>query len=115
MTLLEQSFQGGLAIWRSDTREIYVLRRDGNTWTRHADTWSPDEKMAREVDALGGEPASAVHVGDDAILDVEGAQKAGLRAVQVVGRGPEAGGARADRTITCLGELPAAIASLEAA
>ena len=64
---------------------------------------------------VGGEPASAVHVGDDAILDVEGAQKAGLRAVQVVGRGPEAGGARADRTITCLGELPAAIASLEAA
>ena len=43
VTLLEQSFQGGLAIWRSDTREIYVLRRDGNTWSTHADTWRPDD------------------------------------------------------------------------
>jgi len=49
VTLLEQSFQGGLAIWRSDTREIYVLRRDGNTWTRHADTWSPDEKIGADL------------------------------------------------------------------
>jgi hypothetical protein len=32
VTLLEQSFQGGLAIWRSDTREIYVLRREGNSF-----------------------------------------------------------------------------------
>ena len=41
VTLLEQSFQGGLAIWRSDTRQIYVLRRDGNTWSAHSDTWQP--------------------------------------------------------------------------
>ena len=49
VTLLEQSFQGGLAIWRSDTREIYVLRRDGNTWSAHADTWQPGDPIS--VDA----------------------------------------------------------------
>jgi hypothetical protein len=49
VTLLEQSFQGGLAIWRSDTREIYVLRRDGNTWSTHTDTWRPGDRIA--VDA----------------------------------------------------------------
>jgi putative hydrolase of the HAD superfamily len=64
---------------------------------------------------VGGDPATAVHVGDDTVLDVEGAQKAGLRAVQVVSRGGGAGVPRPERTITCLGELPAAIASLEAA
>jgi hypothetical protein len=37
VTLLEQSFQGGLALWRSDTREIYVLRREGGTWTKYQD------------------------------------------------------------------------------
>jgi hypothetical protein len=46
VTLLEQSFQGGLAIWRSDTRQIYVLSRDGNTWSVHPDTWRPGDKIA---------------------------------------------------------------------
>jgi hypothetical protein len=46
VTLLEQSFQGGLAIWRSDTREIYVLSREGNTWSVHPDTWRPGDKIA---------------------------------------------------------------------
>jgi len=45
VTLLEQSFQGGLAIWRSDTRQIYVLRRDGNTWSVHSDTWRPGDRI----------------------------------------------------------------------
>jgi hypothetical protein len=49
VTLLEQSFQGGLAIWRGDTREIYVLQRDGNTWSAHPDTWRPGDRIA--VDA----------------------------------------------------------------
>jgi len=49
VTLLEQSFQGGLAILRSDTREIYVLGRNGNTWSVHPDTWRPGEEIA--VDA----------------------------------------------------------------
>lgn len=50
VTLLEQSFQGGLAIWRSDTREIYVLRRDGHTWSAHPDTWRPGDRIS--VDAV---------------------------------------------------------------
>jgi HAD superfamily hydrolase (TIGR01509 family) len=62
---------------------------------------------------VGGDAASAVHVGDDAILDVEGARMAGLRVVQVVGRGAGTPPVPADRTISCLGELPAAIRSLE--
>ena len=49
VTLLEQSFQGGLAIRRSDTREIYVLRREGNTWSVHQDTWRPGDRIS--VDA----------------------------------------------------------------
>ena len=63
---------------------------------------------------VGGEPESTVHVGDDAVLDVDGARRAGLRAVQVVGRGGDPAETAADRTITRLGELPAALASLEA-
>jgi hypothetical protein len=43
---LEQSFQGGLAIRRGDTREIYVLQRDGNTWSAHPDTWRPGDRIA---------------------------------------------------------------------
>jgi putative hydrolase of the HAD superfamily len=63
---------------------------------------------------VGGEPASTVHVGDDPILDVVGAKRAGLRVIQVVGRGGERSEEAPDRTITCLGELPAALASLDA-
>jgi len=33
--------------------------------------------------ALGAEPSQAIHVGDDPILDVEGARAAGMRVVQV--------------------------------
>jgi hypothetical protein len=49
VTLLEQSFQGGLAIWRSDTREIYVLQRGDNTWSVHRDTWRPGDPIAADV------------------------------------------------------------------
>lgn len=49
VTLLEQSFQGGLAIRRSDTREIYVLRREGNTWSVHQDTWRAGDPITVDV------------------------------------------------------------------
>jgi putative hydrolase of the HAD superfamily len=62
---------------------------------------------------VGGAPAGAVHVGDDAVLDVDGARAAGLRVVQIVGRDTPGRPGAADRTITCLGELPEAIVSLE--
>ena len=64
--------------------------------------------------SVNGDAASAVHVGDDRVLDVDGAHAAGLRAVQVLGRSGRAA-PDADRTIIRLGELPAAIASLDAA
>ena len=66
--------------------------------------------------AVGGEPATTVHVGDDPVLDVHGARAAGLKTIQIVGHGADAPPAaeRPDRTITQLEELPAAIAALEA-
>lgn len=57
VTLLEQSFQGGLAIWRSDTRQIYVLNREGNTWSVHSDNWRPGERIAM---ADGAPPPGAL-------------------------------------------------------
>ena len=56
VTLLEQSFQGGQVISRSDTREIYVLRRDNNSWSIHPDTWRPGDSTT--VD--GAPPAGAM-------------------------------------------------------
>lgn len=62
---------------------------------------------------VAGDPSTSLHVGDDGILDVEGGRAAGLRVVQVVNRGGEGSSQAPDRAITCLGELPAAITSLE--
>ena len=46
VTLLEQSFQGGLALWRSDTRQIYVLNRVGDSWAVYPDTWRSGDPVA---------------------------------------------------------------------
>ena len=76
----------------------------------------PDPAIFQLVLAdLGIAAADGVHVGDDSVLDVEGARAAGMRVVQVVGRSGEASDPPPDRTVTKLGELPAAIASLERA
>jgi len=64
--------------------------------------------------ALGVEPAEAVHVGDDPVLDVQGARNAGLRVIQVVAEGRSAAGEAPDLVIGGLGELPDAVARLEA-
>jgi putative hydrolase of the HAD superfamily len=63
--------------------------------------------------ALGAAPREAVHVGDDAVLDVEGARAAGMRVIQVGTDGGEPDPAAPDAIITRLGELPAALAALE--
>jgi putative hydrolase of the HAD superfamily len=66
------------------------------------------------VRAVGGDPATTVHVGDDPVLDVQGARAAGIRAIQVVtgtANGSPADGP--DRTIARLDELPEAVAALE--
>src|SRR5690606_32751648 len=45
-------------------------------------TGKPDPKIFHAAcDALGVEPAETAYVGDDPFLDVEGAQRAGLRGV----------------------------------
>lgn len=71
--------------------------------------------FALTLRALGGAPETAVHVGDDTVLDVQGARAAGMRVIQVtsaVRPSPGAGGP--DLTIPNLSALPAAIAALDA-
>ncbi|MBI2217564.1 MAG: HAD family hydrolase [Candidatus Rokubacteria bacterium] len=63
--------------------------------------------------AVGAEPQEAVHVGDDGILDVQGARSAGMRVVQVTSASLKALGVQApDAVIPTLAGLPDAIASL---
>jgi putative hydrolase of the HAD superfamily len=61
---------------------------------------------------LGVEAAEAVHVGDDAVLDVLGARSAGLRVVQVTAAALAADSIRPDVVIEKLADLPDAIAML---
>jgi HAD superfamily hydrolase (TIGR01509 family) len=65
--------------------------------------------------AVGGEAATAVHVGDDLVLDVEGAQAMGMRVIHVAagGKRPK-GGRAADIVISDMAALPDAIAELQA-
>jgi putative hydrolase of the HAD superfamily len=63
--------------------------------------------------AIGGNPATAIHVGDDGILDVGGARAAGMRVIQVTGVSLKAlGGRRPDAVIPSLSALPDAVARL---
>jgi HAD superfamily hydrolase (TIGR01509 family) len=75
----------------------------------------PDpEIFALTLRALGVEPGAAVHVGDDAILDVLGGRNAGLRTIQVTSASLKVPGAqRPDAAIPSLAGLPDAIARLE--
>ena len=75
----------------------------------------PDpEIFALTLRALGVAPAAAVHVGDDAILDVLGGRNAGLRTIQVTSASLKALGAqRPDAAIPSLAALPDAIAQLD--
>ena len=73
-------------------------------------------KPAREIfhltlRAVAGEPETSVHVGDDPVLDVQGARAAGMRAIQVTSS--RARRPRPDLTISRLAELPKAIEQLE--
>jgi len=72
------------------------------------------EIFALTLRAVGGEPETAVHVGDDAILDVQGARAAGMRVIQVTSSPIRARGAqRPDLAIRRLADLPDAIDRLE--
>ena len=74
----------------------------------------PDpEIFALTLRALQVDAAAAVHVGDDAVLDVLGARRAGLRVIQVTSASLKALGAqRPDAVIPSLATLPDAIALL---
>ena len=75
----------------------------------------PDAKIFHmTLDAIGGEPATSVHVGDDAVLDVGGARAAGLRTVQVTNASlRELGEQAPDAVIKSLAGLPNAIEALD--
>jgi HAD superfamily hydrolase (TIGR01509 family) len=64
--------------------------------------------------ALGGEPETSVHVGDDRILDVQGARSAGMRVIQVTSRPLVSGRWGPDAVIPRLAALPDAIGDLAA-
>jgi putative hydrolase of the HAD superfamily len=75
----------------------------------------PDpEIFALTLRAVGSDPAAAVHVGDDPVLDVRGARAAGMRVVQVSSSRRGMAGERPDQIITRLAELPDAIERLDA-
>jgi putative hydrolase of the HAD superfamily len=72
------------------------------------------EIFALSLRAVGGDATTAVHVGDDLILDVEGARSAGMRVIQVrAARGRPPVSQTADVIIPSLAELPAAVARLD--
>jgi HAD superfamily hydrolase (TIGR01662 family) len=67
----------------------------------------------RTLEAVGVAPGEAVHVGDDPVLDVEGARRAGMRVIQVTSQRPAwFGPQRPHATIPTLATLPEAIAKL---
>lgn len=61
---------------------------------------------------VGVAPEEAVHVGDDLVLDVQGAQEAGMRAIQVTSVSRTTLSRKPDATIRHLGELPQALSLL---
>jgi len=72
------------------------------------------EIFALTLRALGVESAAAVHVGDDAVLDVLGARNAGLRVIQVTSRADITREVqRPDAVISNLAGLPEAVLQLE--
>lgn len=75
----------------------------------------PDPEIFRlTLRAVGGDAESAVHVGDDTILDVEGARAAGMRVIQVTNASLKALGVQApNAVIKSLAGLPDAIAGLD--
>ena len=63
----------------------------------------------RTLEELGVPVEHAVHVGDDAILDVEGARDAGMRVIQVTPDGRATAPVKPHAVIRHLGDLPAAL------
>jgi HAD superfamily hydrolase (TIGR01509 family) len=74
----------------------------------------PDPEIFRmTLELIGVAPAEAVHVGDDPVLDVDGAKAAGMRVIQMHVEGCEPPAQSPEGTITRLDELPGALDLLE--
>ncbi len=74
----------------------------------------PDPEIFRmTLERIGVAPEEAVHVGDDPVLDVEGAKAAGMRVIQMAIEGSELPAEEPDAVITRLAELPAAVKQIE--
>jgi putative hydrolase of the HAD superfamily len=75
----------------------------------------PDpEIFRRTLRQMGVAPEDAVHVGDDPILDVEGARDAGMAVIQVTPDGRATAPVKPDLVISGLRDLPAALERLTA-
>ena len=71
----------------------------------------PDPEIFRiALRQVGVSPEEALHVGDDSVLDVEGARRAGMGVVQVCHDARATGPVKPDAVIAGLDELPAAVA-----
>lgn len=62
---------------------------------------------------VGVAPEQALHVGDDPVLDVQGAQDAGMRVIQVTSQPAANLSPKPDGAIRQLGELPSALSKLQ--
>jgi putative hydrolase of the HAD superfamily len=75
----------------------------------------PDPEIFRlTLRQLGVAPEHAVHVGDDPILDVEGALDAGMAVIQVTPDGRATAPVRPNAVIRGLRDVPAALERLAA-
>jgi putative hydrolase of the HAD superfamily len=76
----------------------------------------PDPAIFRlTLERLGVVPEEAVHVGDDPVLDVEGARAARMRVIQMAIEGCEPATVSPDAVIERLAELPKALDALDEA
>jgi putative hydrolase of the HAD superfamily len=70
----------------------------------------PDPEIFRlTLRQIGVAPEDAVHVGDDPVLDVEGARDAGMAVIQVTADGRATAPVKPDLVISRLRDLPAAL------
>jgi len=97
---LRQIFdRSGLLVW------MKVL-----TFSDECGIRKPDPEIFRlTLRQVGVAPEDAVHVGDDPILDVEGARAAGMAVIQLAPSGRATAPVKPDAVISSLREVPAAL------
>ena len=94
-------------------RAGFLARFEVLTFSDECGIRKPDpEIFLLTLRKFGVSPEEAVHVGDDPILDVEGARDAGMGVIQVSANGRATAPVTPDAVITRLSELPAALARL---